>query len=293
MAMVSMSQIQPFADMTSLLGQPEELRLRGREDGYLFFSGLLSPKKVNSIRSQILSVCDNHGWIKEGSDHNEGIANTKVLVVEGKDPRWQAFYNDLQKIRDFHDLALDKNLIYVFETLFGELVLPHSRNICRIIFPDSASHSTPPHQDNFYIGGSEDTWTAWIPCGDCPTTLGGLAVAKGSHRRGKLDVKEAVGPGGHQVDVDKEQVWVSGDYACGDVIILHSLAIHQGQDNLSQDRLRLSCDFRYQPMSHPIRSDSLIPHMNWLTWEDIYQDWESIDPVKYYWQDWNLQIVEI
>ncbi len=290
MAMVNMVQIEPFVDMTNLLNRPEELRQRGEEDGCLFFSGLLAPKKVNNVRSKILSVCDKHGWIKEGSDYTEGMANTEILVREEADPKWQAFYNDLQKVRDFHNLALDEGLIHVFEVLFGESVLPHSRNICRVVFPDSASHSTPPHQDNFYIGGSEETWTAWIPCGDCPVKLGGLAVAKGSHKRGDLRVKEAVGPGGHQVDVEEQQVWVGGDYTCGDVIILHSLAIHQGRDNMSQDQLRVSCDFRYQPMSHPIRSDSLIPHMNWLTWEEIYQDWDSIDPVKYYWQNWNLQI---
>ena len=120
--------------------------------------------------------------------------------------------------------------------------------------------------------------------------MGGLTVAKGSHRQGSLKVKEAVGSGGRQVDVEEEQVWVGGDYACGDVIILHSLAIDQGRDNMSQDQLRVSCDFRCQPMSHPIRSDSLVSHMNWLTWEEIYWDWEPTDPVKYYWQDWDLQI---
>ena len=290
MAMVNMAQIEPLEDMTNLLDQPGELRRRGREDGCLFFSGLLASQKVNSVRTQILAVCNKHGWIMEGSDYTKGVANTEVLVLEEADPKWQAFYNDLQKVRDFHNLALDKDLIHVFEALFGESVLPHSRNICRVVFPNSASHSTPPHQDNFYIGGSEETWTAWIPCGDCPVTLGGLSVAKGSHKQGNLQVKEAVGPGGRQVDVEEQQVWVGGDYACGDVIILHSLAIHQGRDNMSQDRLRVSCDFRYQPMSHPIRSDSLIPHMRWLTWEEIYRSWDPADPIKYYWENWDLQI---
>ena len=293
MAMVDINQIEPLVDMTNLLNHPEELRRIAAENGYLYFAGLLSPSKVNSVRSQILSVCDKHGWIKEGTDHREGMANTDIFVVESTDPKWLAFYNDLQKLRDFHDLALDENLIRVFEVLFGERVLPHSRNICRLVFPDSALHSTPPHQDNFYIGGSEDTWTAWLPCGDCPVTLGSLAVAQGSHRQGLLEVKKALGPGGHEVNVDEEQVWVGGDYACGDVMILHSLTIHQGRDNMSGDRLRVSCDYRYQPMSHPVRSDSLNPHMNWVTWEEIYQDWEPTDPVKYYWQDWDLQIVEI
>ncbi len=292
MAMVEITHLEPLVDRTDLLNQPEELRRIGEENGCLFFAGLLSPSKVNNVRAQILSVCDKHGWVKEGTDYTEGIANPEVIVVEGRDPRWMALYNDILKIRDFHDLALDENLNHAFEVLFGESVLPHSRNICRLVFPNSALYSTPPHQDNFYIGGSKETWTAWVPCGDCPETLGSLAVAKGSHRQGLLEAHKAEGPGEHQVDVEKDQVWVGGDYACGDVIILHSLTIHQGRDNLSQDKLRLSCDFRYQPKSHPVREDSLEPHMNWITWEEIYQDWDPTDPVKNYWKNMDLQIVE-
>lgn len=292
MAMVNMTRLEPLEDMTDHLNNPEVLRSRAADDGILFFAGLLSPSKVNGVRSQILPVCDRNGWVKEGSELLDGVAKSDVAVLDDADPRWRTFYDDTLKIRDFHELALDANLIHVFEVLFGEPVLPHSRNICRVVFPGTASHSTPPHQDHFYIGGSDDMWTAWIPCGDCPASLGGLAVAKGSHRQGKLDVKEAVGAGSHQVDVKEDQVWVGGDYACGDVILLHNLTIHQGQDNLSQDRLRLSCDFRYQPRSHPVRADSLVPHMDWLTWEEIYQDWEPTDPLKHYWKDWDLQIVE-
>ena len=87
-----------------------------------------------------------------------------------------------------------------------------------------------------------------------------FAVARGSHRRGKLETFEGVGPGGRQVPVEEDSVWVGGDYMCGDVIILHSLTIHQGRDNESADRLRISSDYRYQPRSHPVRDDSLQPH---------------------------------
>jgi hypothetical protein len=118
-----------------------------------------------------------------------------------------------------------------------------------------------------------------------------LVIAKGSHQHGKLAHKEASGPGGRQAEVEAKQTWVGGDYACGDMVILHSLTIHQGRDNLSGDRLRVSCDFRYQPMSHPVRVDSLMPHAR-LKWEDIYQDWDPNDKLKYYWQNWDLQIVE-
>ena len=291
MAMANMTHIESLQDATGLLNQPTELRRQATEDGYLFFSNLLDSAKVLNLRQQIMAICEKHGWTQAGTDCMEGLANPELLVVEGGDPRWQEFYGDVQKLRDFHQLALDENIIRVFDILFGETVLPHSRNICRLVFPNSSSHSTPPHQDNLYIGGSAETWTAWIPCGDCPEVLGGLAVAKGSHHQGRLADKEAIGPGGRQVEVSTDQVWVGGDYSCGDVIILHSLTIHQGRDNQSGNQLRASCDFRYQPRSHPVRADSLAPHMGWLNLEQIYWDWETEDPVKYSWQNWDLQIM--
>ena len=266
MAMANMTHIESLQDATGLLNQPTELRRQATEDGYLFFSNLLDSAKVLNLRQQIMAICEKHGWTQAGTDCMEGLANPELLVVEGGDPRWQEFYGDVQKLRDFHQLALDENIIRVFDILFGETVLPHSRNICRLVFPNSSSHSTPPHQDNLYIGGSAETWTAWIPCGDCPEVLGGLAVAKGSHHQGRMADKEAIGPGGRQVEVSTDQVWVGGDYSCGDVIILHSLTIHQGRDNQSGNQLRASCDFRYQPRSHPVRADSLAPHMGWLNW---------------------------
>ena len=292
MAMVEMARVEPLEDVTDLLGSPDALKAKAEDEGLLFFRGLLDPDKVGALRSQILAVCGAHGWIKEGTSPDEAIVDQNAMVVESRDPRWEAFYNDLQKMRDFHALALDPAILGALEVLFGESVLPHSRNICRVVFPNSAAHSTPPHQDNMYIGGSEQTWTVWIPCGDIPVSLGGLAVGKGTHKQGKLEDRKAVGAGGRQVDVADETVWVSGDYACGDVFFLHSLTVHQGRDNLSGDRLRVSCDFRYQPRSHSVRADSMEPHMGWLTWEDVYEGWEEDDSVKYYWKGWELEIFE-
>jgi ectoine hydroxylase-related dioxygenase (phytanoyl-CoA dioxygenase family) len=292
MAMVKMAQVEPLEDVTHLLDDPSALQVKAEEDGLLFFRGLLDPDVVTNVRTQILEVCRRHGWVADATAVEDGIAEQEAIVVAGKDPRWQAFYVDLQKVHDFHALALDPSILSTLGVLFGESVLPHSRNICRVVFPDSATHSTPPHQDNLYIGGSEQTWTAWIPCGDVPVSLGGLAVAKGSHKQGKLEDKEAQGAGGRQVDVTEDATWVGGDYGCGDVIFLNSLTVHQGCDNLSGDRLRVSCDFRYQPRSHPVRSDSMEPHMGWVTWEDVYEKWAESDPVKYYWKTWDLNLFE-
>jgi hypothetical protein len=118
-----------------------------------------------------------------------------------------------------------------------------------------------------------------------------LAAVKthGTHKQGKLETQTAEGAGGRGVTLDENTHWVAAPMNCGDVLFLHSLTVHQGKDNQSE-RLRLSCDYRYQPRSHPVREDSLQPHLNWLTWDDIYAEWPKDDPVKYYWQNWNINI---
>ncbi|MEE3258038.1 MAG: phytanoyl-CoA dioxygenase family protein [Candidatus Latescibacterota bacterium] len=290
MANQTMLNIEPFVDSTPLLKSPEELRARAAERGYLFFRGLLDEASVLDLRRQILAVCQKQGWLDDDAPLTDGISRDGSLFIEGHSPEWIGFYTDVQRLRAFNALALHPAIIGMLETLFGEKVLPHPRNICRVIFPNAQTHTTPPHQDNFYIGGTDETWTAWIPAGDCPAALGSLAVAPGSHKLGKLEVEKAIGAGGHAVLLGQETLWAGGDFACGDVLICHSLTAHQGQDNESGDRLRISLDYRYQPMSHPVRSDSLEPHMHFTDWENIYSGWDADDPLKYYWEEWDLEI---
>ena len=292
MAMTPMQSVDSFLDSTALLNEPDALRLRAHEMGYLFFPGLLSAESIQPVRRQVLDICQAQEWIKADSELDDGIACSDDPVIESTgDPRWKTFYDEVQRLRDFHALALSPSILSALEVLFGEAVLPHPRNILRAIFPRSATYSTPPHQDHFYIGGSRDTWTCWFPLGDCSVELGSLAVLPGSHLTGFLDVHEAHGAGGRAVAVAEDGTWAGGDFASGDVLLLHSLMVHQGRDNQT-DRLRLSCDFRYQPRSHPVRSDSLVPHMNWLTWDEVYQNWDRNDPLRRYWEQWQLEIVE-
>jgi hypothetical protein len=69
-----------------------------------------------------------------------------------------------------------------------------------------------------------------------------------------------------------------------------ALTVHQGLDNQSEKLLRLSLYFRYQPMSHPIRWDSMFPH-DGLTWDEHYRTWAVDDPVKYYWKNWKMNLL--
>jgi ectoine hydroxylase-related dioxygenase (phytanoyl-CoA dioxygenase family) len=171
----------------------------------------------------------------------------------------------------------------------GETVLPHPRNIARLMFPTTANAPTPPHQDYVHIQGTKAVYTCWLPLGDTTESLGGLQVMGGSHKLGLLPVRKSEGAGGIGVVLDGlKQEWSHGDFTAGDVLVFHSHTVHRSVPNQFKNRLRLSVDFRYQPVSLPIEQGSLLPHCGVLTWEEVYAGWQTTD-LQYYWKQYLLE----
>ncbi|MEM7133032.1 MAG: phytanoyl-CoA dioxygenase, partial [Chloroflexota bacterium] len=79
-------------------------------------------------------------------------------------------------------------------------------------------------------------------------------------------------------------------FRSGDVLMFHSLTIHQGRDNVTEDRIRLSTSARYQRISDPVEAAALTPHWGWADWEELYANWDQDDWLKYYWQSLELNI---
>ncbi len=87
-----------------------------------------------------------------------------------------------------------------------------------------------------------------------------------------------------------EGTWVNSPFEQSDVLIFHSLTVHQGR-SFQGERLRLSIDGRFQRARDPIDHGSLLPHGGLIDWEDIYADWPE-DQLQYYWQQWDLTVTE-
>lgn len=256
------------------------VRARAMAAGYLVVRGLLPAADVRAVRTAILGPLMAAGWCDA-----EGCVEPQTPRRTEGEPDFMVVYDQVQRLEAFHRLSLHPALLGLYRALFAEDVLPHARNIARMMFPANNFHTTPPHQDHPLIGGTPETWTAWIPLGDCPLSLGGLAVMAGSHREGLLPVTPAPGAGGVAVDAaGLDYRWVGGDLEAGDVLTFHSRTVHTGLPNLTPDRMRLSADFRYQPRSQPIRADSLDPHFARLSWAEIYAGWSSTEG-QYYWRE--------
>jgi len=279
-----------FADATPLLACPEKLRARAEEDGFLFFKQFLPPDPLLDLRRQIIDIVARRGWIRPGTDPMDGAADLAAVAdADRRDPSLRYIgvtdevYREIQRLELFHSLPHDPRIVGLYEALFDGPVFVHPRHIARVLLPSPSFTPTPPHQDYIYIQGTHRFWTLWFPLGDCPVELGGLSVMRGSHHEPILDVTSARGAGGKQVILcGKDCDWVQDHYQCGDVITFPSHLVHRGLPNQLGDRIRISLDLRYQPADEPIEEQSLRPHMDVITWEEIYSGWKS-DRLKYYW----------
>ena len=280
----------PLSVSNDLLDRPCDLRARALEDGYLFIRALVPDEPILRLRRDIAAILAGVGWLDAGTDPLDAIS-TQGAKLMGT-PEFIPIYDAMQRLESFHTMAHEPALLNVAEALLGERGMPQPSTIVRVLFPDKLEYTTPPHQDFVLVQGTPEVWTAWIPLGPCPARLGGLAVLRGSHRRGILPVHQRKGAGGLGVDegyLDGE--WISSPFERGDTLFFHSKTVHQGVPNVSGNRIRLSVDYRYQKLTDKIMWKNLGVHQGRLTWPEVYAGWKS-DRYQYYWDGYQREVVE-
>lgn len=278
-------------ESTELVGEPDRLRERLAEDGYLYFPGLLDREKVMKVRRDVLAALGQAGWTDTDALPISGRVG-RTPVREG-DPEFFDALDQVQKVESFHTLAHDPNLVAAMQSVMGPSVFTHPLKIARLIFPDFEAVSTPPHQDFPNNQGTPNLAATWIPIGDVTPELGGLAILRGSHKWGPLPLANHLGAGNRcavlPLDMLEECRWVTTDFSAGDVLLFPSLTVHAALHNLSGRFFRLSVDFRWQEQGEALTEGCLEPHFGRQTWDEIYADWKS-DEHQYYWRDLDFDV---
>ena len=294
------SELAEFRESSYLIDSVAELRQRMASDGYLFFRSLIPVDVLLELRQKITAVLSEQGWIKDGASQMDALA-ASLPYREGGEGYLRAL-RELVRLEQLHALAHRPELIQVMRAVLGATAFPHPLSITRAVFPLAPELSTPPHQDYPNNQGSRNLTAAWIPLGDCPRETGSLAILEGSHRFGLLPLQFHLGPGNRSAVLHEgleECRWLSSDFALGDVLLFSALTVHRALDNMSEERLRLSVDFRYQLEGEELTPGCLKPHFECLEWDEIYRSWESED-LKYYWRNkkytevpWQEKMLEI
>lgn len=290
-------QLRELKESNDIRDNADELRQRLDDDGYLFFRRLLDPAQLLKLRRDMLTVMQLGGWLVAGTDPIDGIADPAARSTEG-DPEYTDVYHEVYKLQSFHEIGHDPTLIALLERIRGCPMMSQPQKVARLWFPKFTEHTTPVHQDFVHFQGTHDNLTCWSPVGDCPRELGGLAVLAGSHKVNRvLDHHFSLGAGSLIVDSaeypELDQQWYTTDYQIGDTLIFPALTIHKALPNLTEDRLRVSLDNRYQRVGDPIAEHMLNPHlssMSPLSWEDVYAGWDS-EEHQYYWKQYDTPVI--
>jgi len=255
----------------SVVNEPDELRRRMGEDGYLFLPGCLSRDEVMAARAEITDRLAREGLLDPAYPAIESVVRAGVNL---------SFKPDLaENNAPLYQLLYGGAMMRIYERLLGGAVRHFDFTWMRAVAP---GHATQPHCDIVYMGrGTTNLYTSWTPLGDVPLRMGGLMILEGSHRHerlrngyGRKDVdtycvtrRDGPSPhlgGGGTIAAGgvlspnpvklRERLggrWITADYAAGDLLIFSMYTVHASLDNHT-DRIRLSSDTRYQLASDPV-----------------------------------------
>ena len=258
----------------------DEARQRLVRDGYLFLRSFLPPADLAAVESAILAaVAATAGWIAEGTDPTEWRPGPSVASESYDDPDFLAMYRRVQSLQSFHELAHHPLVVSVVQALLEDDVFVHSNHVARVVGPSARVEPTRVHQDWRPVQGAADTLTVWLPLADIPPPLGGLRILEGSQTGGVVPFD----PERESIRIDNDDPrWRTASYRRGDALIFHSLTVHAGRPNTT-DRLRRSCEFRYQRVSDPaVVSTVRFPHWHPSIpdWPELTDGWTSLASIE-------------
>jgi len=246
-------------DSNAILNDPNALKNRMNEDGYLLIRNLIDPKLVLKARYEILMKFAIIGEIDQNYPIYEGIHSNRSYRDH---VNLAAFSKGVRDGACYLDVTLNKNLLLFYKNLMGGEVLPYSFRWPRFVRPGEGCgiHYDAPYMNR---GSTDNLYTSWIPLGNLNKEDGTLIILEKSHKHNELIANYG------KKDVDKEKLgwfstnpekvrkkyggrWLTTDFNAGDVLCFGMFVLHGALDNHSPvNRCRLTSDTRYQLKSEP------------------------------------------
>lgn len=234
---------------------------RMRRQGYLWLPGLLPADDILRFREYYFTQMAETGLLCAGSDPAEGrVGEGQVDLATLR----EVLFGRVVPSAEYEALCAHPVLVSWFTWFLGEDdVHLHKRKIIRHVSPGAGGigSATQAHYDLVYLReGTDRVLSAWIPLGDTPVSLGGLAYLEGSHLRVMADEEhgrlkrpaQSITADLPALADEQDSRWLVADYRTGDVVIHSAHIIHAATDNTHPERLRLSTDLRYQRVTEPI-----------------------------------------
>ena len=269
-------------DSSKYLDDTEKLNAILSESGYLFLRDALGRRTIERVSEDIIGVLKSYGFVPYGA--SEATLSGKVPFGNELSLGYGGAVKRINNLPSIRELILRGGQVTLLRRLLGGDVFSWVENRdrgIRIMLPGKLSYSnvggvkgttvTPAHQDNYFFR-TPNYYTTWIPLMDIDESVGGLAIAEGSHANGyyqhwfngseylgvpenRQEARRWSASGGSPAtgDVRAEglpKTWLNADYLSGDLLMFHPMMLHRGLENTS-NMIRLSADIRYQKRGTP------------------------------------------
>jgi hypothetical protein len=230
-----------LADSAALVGDGEALRERIAADGYVFVRGLLDPVQIRDLGRTGLGHLQSAGWTEPDGDPVTAPPRWPVRAVAMRNAFADPGYRRLLAEPGLNRIPFDSPLADLMDHLLGSAGICYPLKLPRVVYPAALVPRHPGNVVHKDYRAVQDMFTCWVPLGDVPRRLGGLAVEPGSHHstRARYRPLQRLEPG-----------WATTDYRAGDVLVFHCLTTHAALPNRSE-RLRLSVEYRWQLADQP------------------------------------------
>jgi ectoine hydroxylase-related dioxygenase (phytanoyl-CoA dioxygenase family) len=258
----------PLRDSRDVVNDGDALRERLKADGYLFLRGAVDSNAILAARDEVFARLMEVGEIATPARDgiSTGTSRRRELVDLGE------FWQSVSEGSQLRHASHGEQVAAVMDRVFDEPSRPHDYIFLR---PGVVGRSTHLHFDlPFFARGSNRIHTVWLALNEIPLDLGPLAVVEGSHRFDDLiepvrqvDYESSNTPYvqmlGDTVDFARERGsrLLTAAFQPGDLIIFTMTTMHGTLDNhSSENRVRLSCDVRWQPADDDFDSRYTAPN---------------------------------
>ena len=248
-------------DSAGLLAQPAALRARLAVDGYLFLKSVIDAELIGAARREVFERLAAVGEVALPAV--DGIftgSSQRAKLQPDRGRFWRTVSEGTQLRAASHGHAVAA----ILSLIFAEPARPQDYIFLR---PGVRGRHTDLHFDYpFFTRAHDRICTVWLPLGDVPICDGPLMIVEGSHH-----YRDLIDPMiGHDISKDPQRHaafsndaiefarsrathLLTRDFEAGDVAIFGMYTAHGSLDNHSPiNRVRLSCDVRWQPASLPI-----------------------------------------
>ena len=253
--------IGELPDSARLLDQPVVLRERLATDGFVYLKGVLDKAQVAAARCEVFERLLEVG---------EVLPPATAAIASGSSRRDElvadrgSFWKSVSEGPQLRALSHGGAMAHIMSTLLAAPARPHDYMFLRAGAPGRA---TGLHYDYpFFTRAHDQVYTVWLPIGDVPVTDGPLVVVEGSNRYQDL-IEPMIG-----FDVARDTTrkatlaqdavsfarqrgarLLTRGFAAGDMAVFGMYTLHGSLENHSPiNRVRLSCDVRWQAASLPV-----------------------------------------